>query len=72
LQKVSSNICIVDTVKQLAFISLYLNKETGKTNGFYVKNTTSNKISNILKLYTFNTPIIVILLKRDGDNINIQ
>jgi hypothetical protein len=72
LQNVSSNLCIIDTDKKLALITLYLNKETGKTNGFYVKNITSNKISNILKLYTFNTPIVMVLLKQDGENINIQ
>jgi hypothetical protein len=72
LQKVSSNICIVDVNSNLAFVVLYTNKETGKTNGFYIKNVTSNKLSNVLKLYTFNTPIIVILLNRDGANINIQ
>jgi hypothetical protein len=72
LQNVSSNICIIDTDKHLAFISLYLNKKTGKTNDFCIKNTRSNKVSNILKLYTFNTPIIVNPLNRDGENINIQ
>jgi hypothetical protein len=56
----------------LAFLTLYLNKEIGKTNGFFVKDITSNKLSNILKLYTFNIPIVVVLLERDNDSIRIQ
>jgi hypothetical protein len=72
LDNVSSNIVIVGIEQKCALITFFLNKETGKTNGFYVKSVTNNKLSNILKLYTFNIPIIVVLLKRDGDNINIQ
>jgi hypothetical protein len=72
LERVQSNTCIIDTDKKIALFSLYLNRETGKTNGFYVKESCSNKISNILKYYTFDLPISVILLKRDGENIRLQ
>jgi hypothetical protein len=73
LQNVHYNTCLIDLQKKLAFLTLYLNKETGKTNGFFVKDVTSNKLSNILKLYTFNTPIVVVLLERDKDDaIRIQ
>jgi hypothetical protein len=73
LNNVHYNLCLIDIRKKLAFLTLYLNKEAGKTNGFYVKDINSNKLSNILKLYTFNTPIVVVLLERaNDDNIRIQ
>jgi hypothetical protein len=72
LERVHSNICVVDTDKSVALFSLYFNKETGKTNGFYMKEATSNKISNILKYYTFDVPIVVLLLKRNGETVQIQ
>jgi hypothetical protein len=62
LNKVKFNLVIVDVVKKLSFVCLYLNKETGKTNGFYIKDTTNNILSNISKLYTFDLPIIILLV----------
>jgi hypothetical protein len=66
LNHVHYNTCLVDLETKLAFISLYLNKETGKTNGFYIKDITTNKLSNILKLYTFNVPLFLVLVSREG------
>jgi hypothetical protein len=67
-----NKICIVDTDKEIALFSLYLNRETGKTNGFYVKDSDSNKLSNILKHYAFDVPISVILLKRAEQSMLFQ
>jgi hypothetical protein len=65
LEHVSYNLCLVDIEKKLAFVCLYLNKETGKTNGFYVRDCSNNMLSNILKLYTINVPLVVLLLNID-------
>jgi hypothetical protein len=72
LEHVNSNTYIIDTDKKIALFSLYLNHETGKTNGFYVKDTDSNKLSNILKYYSFDVPISVILLKRTEQSLLFQ
>lgn len=68
------NICIVDLENDLAFISLYQNKLTSKINGYYLYNINSTKLSNALRWYCSNKPIIVILMQFDNinDEINIQ
>lgn len=43
------NVCVVDVDKDLALISLYHNKLTGKVNGFFVENINSTKLSNALR-----------------------
>ena len=68
------NVCILDVDNNLAFVSLYQNSLTGKTNGFYVKEANSIKLSNVLRYYTHNKPIILILLHVDKNNglVSIQ
>ena len=68
------NLCIVDIDKDLAFISLYHNKLTGKVNGFFVENINATKLSNALRWYCSNKPIIVLLMQIDNTNkeINVQ
>lgn len=68
------NVCILDVDNNLAFVSLYQNSLTGKTNGFYVKEANSIKLSNALRYYTHNKPIILILLHVDKNNgiVSIQ
>jgi hypothetical protein len=72
LDKFHNNICLVDLDKKFGLLSLYINKLTGKTNSFYIKDVSSNKLSNFLKLYTFNVPIVVVLLKKDKETILLQ
>lgn len=68
------NICIIDVDQDLAFISLYHNKLTGKVNGFYLEKIYVTKLSNALRWYYSNKPIIVILMHLDSanDEVNIQ
>ncbi|KAK8836650.1 hypothetical protein M9Y10_037586 [Tritrichomonas musculus] len=68
------NICIIDVDQDLAFISLYHNKLTGKVNGFYLEKINVTKLSNALRWYCSNKPIIVILMHLDSanDEVNIQ
>jgi hypothetical protein len=53
-------------------VCLHHNKESGKGNGFVIKECESNMFSNALKLFTFNLPIIVGLVKNSGENILLQ
>ncbi len=62
------NVCIFDVETRLAFVVLYQNTLTGKANGFYIKDCTTGKLSNALKYYCSNKPIIVILMSIDKDN----
>lgn len=68
------NAVLVDLSKDLAFIALYHNKLTGKVNGFYLENANSTKLSNAIRWYCSNNPIIVVLVQFDEDNeeVNIQ
>ena len=64
LGAIKYNLCIVDVDNSLAMFSYSINKLTNKISGFYIKNTTTNKLSNILKLYSFNCPIVLLSFKR--------
>lgn len=68
------NICIVDLELDLAFVSLYQNKLTGKVNGFFIEKINATKLSNALRWYCSNKPITVILMQIDkcNDEVNIQ
>ena len=68
------NICLLDIDSKMAFVSLYHNSLTGKTNGFYIKDATSTKLSNALRYYTSKKPIIVVLIQQDKNNgiVSIQ
>ena len=52
--------------------SYSINKYTNKVNGFYVKNISTNKISNVIKLYSFNVPIVVLSLRRSFNELELQ
>jgi hypothetical protein len=62
LEEVHYNTIIVDLDNNLAFVCLYVNRETGKSNGFYLEDISENTLSNIAKLYTFDLPVVVLLL----------
>jgi hypothetical protein len=72
LQTISYNLLLVDTDNKLALFVYYHNKETGKVNGTYIKEITTNCISNYLKMYSFNVPLAIVLLKREGSNLLFQ
>jgi hypothetical protein len=62
LEEVHYNTIIVDLDNKLALASLYINRETGKTNGFYIDDISENTLSNIAKVYTFDLPVVILLL----------
>ena len=68
---ITSNLCIVDLDNKLALLVYAIDREINKINGEYYKDITDNKLSNILKLYTYNTPIYLVKFKRDGNNLLI-
>jgi hypothetical protein len=73
LEKVHYNLMLVDLTNKLALTCLYLNRETGKTNGFYQqKDISENTLSNIAKLYTFDLPIVVLLVETVGNSLEVQ
>ncbi|KAK8896228.1 hypothetical protein M9Y10_014123 [Tritrichomonas musculus] len=49
----------------------FINDVTGKVNGFYLYNITDNYINNILKLFSFNLPLLVVICKRNGEELII-
>lgn len=69
---ITSNLCVVDLDNKAALLSYSINSLTSKTNGVFVSKTTTNKLSNILKLFTFNTPIILVLFIRNGESLCFQ
>lgn len=76
LNAIKYNLCVVDLDYNLALFSYSINKLTNNINGFYIKNVNTNKLSNILKLYSFNYPIILVSFKRTieegNDNLLIK
>ena len=66
------NICIYNSKFNTALISLFQNSLTGKSNGFFLKNVNTTNLSNALKYYTSNKPIIVLLTKIDFENNEIS
>ena len=66
------NICIYNSQFNIALISLFQNSLTGKSNGFFLKNVTTTNLSNALRCYTSNKPIIVLLTKIDFENNEIS
>jgi hypothetical protein len=53
-------------------VNYNINKETNKRNSFFYDKVDDNIISNIAKLYTFNVPLIVVLLERKENKISVQ
>ena len=66
------NICIYNSKFNTALISLFQNSLTGKSNGFFLKNVNTTNLSNALRYYTSNKPIIVLLTKIDFENNEIS
>ena len=65
-------ICIYNSKYNTALISLFQNSLTGKSNGFFLKNVNATNLSNALRYYTSNKPIILLLTKFDFENIEIS
>ena len=66
------NICINNSQFNTALISLFHNSLTGKSNGFFLKNVNTSNLSNALRYYTSNKPIILLLTKIDFENNEIS
>ena len=71
LNKLKYNLLIVDLNNEIALFSYFINDVTGKANGFYLYNITDNYINNILKLFSFNLPLLVVICKRNGEELII-
>ena len=66
------NICIYNSQFNTALISLFHNSLTGKVNGFFLKNVNTTNLSNALRYYTSNKPIILLLTKIDFENNEVS
>ena len=66
------NICIYNPEFNTALITLFQNSLTGNSNGFFLKNVNTTYLSNALRYYTSNKPIIVLLTKIDFENNEIS
>ena len=66
------NICIYNSKFNTALTSLFRNSLTGKSNEFFLKNVNTTNLSNALRYYTSNKPIIVLLTKIDFENNEIS
>ena len=66
------NICIYNSKFNTALITLFQNSLTGKSNGFFLKNVNTTNLSNALRYYTSNKPIIGLLTKIDFENNEIS
>ena len=66
------NICIYNSQFDTALITLFHNSLTGKSNGFFLKNVNTTNLSNALRYYTSNKPIIVLSTKTDLENNEIS
>ena len=66
------NICIYNSKFNTALISLFQISLTGKSNGFFLRNVNTTNLSNALRYYTSNKPIIVLLTKIDFENNEIS
>ena len=68
------NVVIVDEAKGLAFIALYHNKLTGKVNGFFIDKVNSTRLSNAIRWFCSNKPVVVVLVQFDDatKTVNIQ
>ena len=67
------NMLILNLDNNLGLFYYSINKCTQKINGsIFIKDISTNKISNLIKLYSFNIPIIVLSIRRSFDNLLIQ
>ena len=64
--------CICNSKFYTALITLFQNSLTGKSNGFFLKKVNTTNLSNALRYYTSNKPIIVLLTKIDSENNEIS
>ena len=47
----------------MALLSLFHNCITGKSNGVFINNAKTTNLSNAIKYFTFNKPIILLIIK---------
>ena len=66
------NICIYNSQFDTALICLFHNSLGGKANGFFLKNVNTTNLSDALRYYTSNKPIILLLTKIDFDNNEVS
>jgi hypothetical protein len=66
------NLALLDLESNTAMVCLHHKKESDKRNGFVVKDCSSNQLYNALKLFTFNSPIVVGLVKQPEENLLLQ
>ena len=64
--------CIYNSKYNTALIILFQNSLTGKSNGFFLKNVNATNLSNALRYYNSNKPIILLITKFDFENIEIS
>ena len=68
---VDYNLCILDTTSKIGLVTLHQNRLTGRVNGFYIKNYTDIAINNIIRRFTWNVPIYVILIEKEIKTIEV-
>lgn len=66
------NILILNLDNNLSLFSYSINKCSKKNNRLYIKDISTNKISNLIKIYSFNTPPMILSIRRCFDNLLIQ
>ena len=66
------NVCIYNTNFETALVSLFHNSLTSKTNGFFLTKINTTNISNALKYFCSNKPIIFLIMSIDFDNNNVS
>ncbi|KAK8838418.1 hypothetical protein M9Y10_033047 [Tritrichomonas musculus] len=72
LNKLEYNLLVVDLNNKIALFSYFINNVTSKVNGFYLYNITDNYINNVLKLFSFNIPVLVVICERDNEELTIR
>jgi hypothetical protein len=72
MEQIVNNLLLVDLDNKTLMVNYNINKETTKQNSFFYDKVDENILSNIAKLYTFNVPLIVVLIQRKENKISIQ
>jgi hypothetical protein len=72
MEQIANNLLLVDLDNKVLMVNYNINKETNKQNSFFYDKVDDNIISNIAKLYTFNVPLIVVLLESKENKISVQ
>ena len=72
LNKLKYNLLVIDLDNYIALFSYFVNVITGKVNGFYIYNITDNYINNVLKLFSYNLPLLILVCRRNGEELIIK